>query len=703
MLAAGALATGGWVGVSSSAAPLPAAADCTNPTTITVLSFNDFHGRIKETALKLAGTIEKHREMAGEANTLLLSVGDSVGGTTFASMIAKDQPTLDVLNALDVDATAAGNHEFDRGWSDFADRVIPASDFGVLGANVYVKGTTTVAKPLKAYEVFDVSGLRVAYVGAVTGDLPSLVSPAGIAELTIGDPVEAVNRTIKELKDGNPQNGEADVIVVGYHEGGPESQPTTYEDQLSNAMFAKMAEGTDARALAILNGHTHQKYAYSTGDGRVILQAKSYGEAIGKIKLSVDPTTGEKCSVAGQVIAVPKGDKDDPFPIADYMKYPRFVEVKKIVDAAVAHADKVGAEVIGQTTDPILHQVPGKADGRSIESMMSNKVADFFYDTMSNGDRNFIGLQNPGGTRTDLDKGEVTLMEANNVLPFANTLMTTKITGAQFKKVLEQQWQIDKEGKVPTRPFLALSVSKNVTYTYDASRPQGDRITSITVAGAPIDAAKEYTVGSGSFLISGRDNFTELAKGTMTTDTGLVDLESWIAWMRKNSPISPDYAVRGVSVHETPTVLEPGKPVTFAVGVPQDAVSLGTLDIPNIPVKNTNLVATVQQPNARSAAAVEVGSAAVVDGKVQALTVTLPAGFKNGAAMLVLTASGSGTTVRIPVTLKVGDEPAPPTVKPTPPKPGLPDTGVETDDPAGAVIALGLIATVGVAIVRRTR
>ncbi|MGC3003612.1 5'-nucleotidase C-terminal domain-containing protein [Streptomyces sp. G35A] len=35
----------------------------------------------------------------------------------------------------------------------------------------------------------------------------------------------------------------------------------------------------------------------------------------------------------------------------------------------------------------------------------------------------------------------MTYKQAAQVLPFANTLTTTRITGAQFKKVLEQQWQ----------------------------------------------------------------------------------------------------------------------------------------------------------------------------------------------------------------------------------------------------------------------
>ncbi|MCQ8208569.1 5'-nucleotidase C-terminal domain-containing protein, partial [Cutibacterium acnes subsp. acnes] len=52
-------------------------------------------------------------------------------------------------------------------------------------------------------------------------------------------------------------------------------------------------------------------------------------------------------------------------------------------------------------------------------------------------------------------------------------------------------------------------MSSNVTYTYDESRKEGERITSVWVNDKPIDPKGTYSVGSGSFLIAGRDNFTE--------------------------------------------------------------------------------------------------------------------------------------------------------------------------------------------------
>ena len=85
------------------------------------------------------------------ANSLIVGAGDLIGASTFASAVANDQPTIDVMNQIGMDASAVGNHEFDKGWPDLRDRVIGQTarnaKWDYLGANVYQKGTTTPVLP----------------------------------------------------------------------------------------------------------------------------------------------------------------------------------------------------------------------------------------------------------------------------------------------------------------------------------------------------------------------------------------------------------------------------------------------------------------------------------------------------------------------------------------------------------------------------
>ncbi|MEO8281947.1 MAG: ExeM/NucH family extracellular endonuclease, partial [Pseudarthrobacter sp.] len=148
------------------------------------LGINDFHGRIDSNTVQFAGTIEKLRAETSPGATALLSAGDNIGASLFASAVAKDQPTIDVLNALELRTSAVGNHEFDGGWADLRDRVIAGGSnakFPYLGANVYAKGTQNPVLP--EYTVLDMNGIKVAVIGTVTQEVPSLVSPEGIADL----------------------------------------------------------------------------------------------------------------------------------------------------------------------------------------------------------------------------------------------------------------------------------------------------------------------------------------------------------------------------------------------------------------------------------------------------------------------------------------------------------------------------------------
>src|SRR5690606_24285147 len=87
-----------------------------------LVAINDFHGRIDENTVSFAGTVEELRAQNPEG-TAFVSAGDNIGASLFASALQQDQPTIDVLNALDLATSAVGNHEFDQGMDDLTGRV----------------------------------------------------------------------------------------------------------------------------------------------------------------------------------------------------------------------------------------------------------------------------------------------------------------------------------------------------------------------------------------------------------------------------------------------------------------------------------------------------------------------------------------------------------------------------------------------------
>jgi 5'-nucleotidase len=338
--------------------------------------------------------------------------------------------------------------------------------------------------------------------------------------------------------------------------------------------------------------------------------------------------------------------------------------VKAIVDKAVADAAVIGNQPVGKATADITTAFAGSPavrDDRASESTLGNLVADSLVDALKAPELGAaeIGVVNPGGLRNELyyaPDGTITYAEANAVLPFVNNLWTTTLTGAQFKTLLEQQWQTNPDGTVPSRAYQQLGLSKNVNYTYDAARTAGDRVTAIRVNGALIDPAKSYRIGTFSFLATGGDNFRIFTSGTGTKDSGLVDRDAWIKYLQTHNPVSPDFARRSAAVANTTAAeVKSGDSITLAVSK-LDLTSLGSPANTSLRAEFTDAAGTV---TGLGTVPVTAG-AATVDKKV-------PAGAAAGTGTLVLTAVESGTVVKADVVVKATVPVPPQCTAPVPP------------------------------------
>src|SRR5690606_16448774 len=126
----------------------------------------------------------------------------------------------------------------------------------------------------------------------------------------------------------------------------------------------------------------------------------------------------------------------------------------------------------------VVNGQPGLVENRGGESTLGNFAADVQLWSLNDDDQDRgvqITFMYPGGLRADIDGDGTTYREAANVQPFANTLVTLDLTGAQVKSILEEQWQ----PAGASRPFLKLGVNEALTYTYDPTAAQGSHITEI--------------------------------------------------------------------------------------------------------------------------------------------------------------------------------------------------------------------------------
>lgn len=507
----------------------PAAVD------INLLGITDFHGHISRTTDPATGAVldpgavtlacEVSAARASTANTLFVSAGDSVGASAYVSSVLADQPTIDVLNAIGLDASALGGHELDKGLEDFTGRILPAANFPFLAANVSGSPALSAEGDGNGTRIVEVDGVRVALVGVSTDGLSSLPSLSG---LTVSPAVAAANARAAELKDGDAANGEAEVVIVLSHED-------------ANLQAGAFTGNVDA----VFAGHSHQVYAQTltTSDGEpiAVVQADHYGWGLGRISLRYDPATK-----AVSVVAAENQDLRASTCTTDAYG------VAGIVQRAESDAVAAGTTPVARIGSDFLRGVSS-----GTESTAANLIADSFRhwlatDIQPADSTHYVGLMNAaavggdylyaaGGSEGD---GVLTAAEANTVQPFGYEMVYTTLTGAELTTLLSQQWQPG-----TAHPMLALGLSSNVQVIVnpDAEAELSAIQADLAASGEPassrqaeIDAARArlitqvivddqiltstdaVVVASNSSLMSGGDGY-EVLDGRDSVSTDVLD------------------------------------------------------------------------------------------------------------------------------------------------------------------------------------
>ena len=507
-----------------------------------IVASNDFHGRVEESASVLACTVDGYREQ--NPNTIFASAGDNIGASTFTSFIQQDEPSIEALNAMDLDVSVLGNHEFDQGAADMDDRVIPMSDFPWIGANI--RDAETGEHLYDPYYIQEVDGVRVAFIGLITEDMPNLVSPDGIEGIEWTSMSEESNHYAEHLTE----NDMADVVTVLVHEGLPGTSP----DSASGLPFDDLVENAHPEIAAIMSGHTHQPYVHDL-DGMLVTQAGEYGDYVNVLDFSFDPSTGELVESEAELVDLfPEGEpRCDGHP-----------EVDPIVSDAVATADELGSEVIAETAGDVPFSRAVNSDGtenRSADSTLGQLIADAqLWAIRQNQPDVDFAVTNAGGLRADLPLGELTYRDLGDVQPFANTLVNVELTGEQVYRLFEEQWREDGS-------FSKHAQSSEVRYTYDAEAPEGERVQEVTIDGELVEPEATYTAGMNSYMAAG-GGVEVPTEAVSTQDTGMNDLEAFVDYAREQEVLEPSLDRRAagitwVSEHPDETVYAPGDEIAL--------------------------------------------------------------------------------------------------------------------------------------------
>ena len=560
---------------------------------VQLLSFNDFHGNLEPPAGSggrivtghridpetgkpadvtvnaggvefLATHLEKAR--AGHQRSLTVAAGDIIGASPLLSAAFHDEPTIEAMNALRLDATAVGNHEFDEGYRELqrmqhggciddgegkdnqnscAAHEFAGAEFDFLAANV--KETATGRTILPAYSIEKVGGVRVGFIGMTLEDTPDIVTASGVQGLEFTDEVETANALVPELKaDG------VEAIVVLLHQGGsPDKEtwtdPATGRSYSVNPTYdyvcggggrlipasspvLPIAAGLDPEIDLVVSGHTHQPYVCEVddpdGDPRMVTSASSFGRLYTETTFTYDRRHKDvvRSSVVSDNVIVTRDVARNAAQSALIGTYKDLV--RPIASRVIGH---VTADVTRTTND-------------AGESALGDLIADAQLadpSTVTNGQQPVIAFMNPGGIRADLTvsnspygepAGDVTFDEAFTVQPFNNYLVSLTLTGQDIYDLLAQQVTGSNAGF-----HKVLQVSQGFSYRLGAT---GAVDGSVMLNGTPVDKAASYRIVTNSFLADGGDGFPAFTNGTGKYFGGL-DIDAFASYLANSSPYTP--------------------------------------------------------------------------------------------------------------------------------------------------------------------
>lgn len=418
---------------------------------VQVLAINDLHGNLDPTeslevdgrpaggVAYLASHVARLRAR-NPAGTVVVTAGDLVGASPLLSSLFHDEPTVEAMNELGLDASAMGNHELDEGSAELLRLAgggchpsggcrdgdgYGGARFPFLAANT--RRTSDGQTLFPPYVVKDVDGVKVAFVGLTLQDTPSVVAPGGTDGLTFADEADTVNALVPELR----RQG-ARAIVVLLHEGLRTTGAATACDGISGPVL-DIVRRTSPEVDAFVTGHTHQAYDCVI-DGRPVTGAGSYGRLLTSLSFDVDRVTGEPSRIATANHVVTRDVPADPRETALLAKY---------------HA----------VADPIAHRVVARLDQPLLRGPdLGTSIADA-HRAATDAD---VALVLAASLRADVPAGEVTHADTFAAQPDDNDLVTLTLRGADLARVLAQQ--DDSRRLYPSSGFSPDSVAAERSY-----------------------------------------------------------------------------------------------------------------------------------------------------------------------------------------------------------------------------------------------
>lgn len=409
-----------------------------------------------------------HKKLLEEnPNTMLMLAGDFLNPSLLGTLKVdgervRGKQMVEVMNAMNFDLVAFGNHEFDLSYDHLQNR-LNQSNFEWISSNVFhknkgrnnffhkvIEGKKETVNETYIQE-YNVNGNKVK-IGFISVCIPS--NPKSY--VAYSDMFIEAERTYKELKE------KVDIVLGLTH--------VTIENDIE---IAKMLPNIPL----IMGGHEHTN-TYKKIGNTVITKADANAKTVYIHRFEYNPVT-KKTNIKSELKTISDQISSD-------------VEVDKIVQKWQNILNLKIKEVVAKPNEKIYDaKIPLEARDTPIRSVQTNmghmiaKSMSFAYDD-STIDCAFV---NGGSIRID-DKlfGAISAVDIFRVLPYGGTVLKVKMKGNLLKKVLDFG-----NSASGTGAYLQL---------YNATK---NKEKEWVIKDKAIDLNKIYTIATSDFLLKGFD------------------------------------------------------------------------------------------------------------------------------------------------------------------------------------------------------
>jgi 5'-nucleotidase len=558
---------------------------------ITILHINDHHSHLKpdkrmtlmldgkSTRVRSGGmpaVVAKIKELESTSNNVIkLHAGDAISGSLFFTLF-KGEADAALMNEICFDAFVLGNHEFnegDKGVAKFIDFLkSDKCSTSVLAANIKPEVGVSALTPnsetdyIQPYSIIEKGGMKVGIIG-IDIVRKTIMSSSPDETTKFLDEAETSQKIVNELKKSGVKH-----IILLTHYG--------YENELE---LAATIEGVDV----IIGGDSHTLLGdfdklglnaagpYPTivkgvgGKLVCVATAWQYSQIVGEMTISFNED-GEVKSCKG----IPhfmladsfkrKNSEGDRVEIKGADREAVYSQIKADPKLSIVEEDTSASDIleafnvkveemlsikVGQVNENLcLVRIPGDKRSKicspeetaSKGSDISMVVAHAFREMAKASD---IAIQNGGGVRIDIAKGDLTMGDAYKLLPFANTLVEMDMTGAEIKTVLEEalDYALQPDGSDGAYPYAA-----GLRWHVDTSKPAGSRLSNMEFKGrndsswSALDSSLTYRIVTNNYIASGRDgylSFKSVKNDGRYTDTYLDYAQSFVDYVLERGSI----------------------------------------------------------------------------------------------------------------------------------------------------------------------